>query len=130
MDLWDLGVLIANRAYQQGRRRILRVRCGVVARWAEFYKSREIIAEAFRSRFAAVRVAFGVVFRRFCSREAELVPSDRIQRPWAFKRIVSLKLEDIMAEGGDAPQHIQLKVRGPGCSYMPGKPMVYGLSPI
>ncbi|CAK0827794.1 unnamed protein product, partial [Prorocentrum cordatum] len=35
MDLWDLGVLIANRAYQSGR-------------WAEFHKSREIIAEALR----------------------------------------------------------------------------------
>lgn len=33
MDLWDLGILIANRAYQAGR-------------WPEFYKSREIIAEA------------------------------------------------------------------------------------
>lgn len=35
MDLWDLGVLIANRAYQSGR-------------WDEFQKSREIIAEALR----------------------------------------------------------------------------------
>lgn len=35
MDLWDLGILIANRAYQAGR-------------WPEFYKSREIIAEALR----------------------------------------------------------------------------------
>ncbi|CAK9036077.1 unnamed protein product [Durusdinium trenchii] len=33
MDLWDLGILIANRAYQ-------------ASRWEEFYKSREIIAEA------------------------------------------------------------------------------------
>ncbi|CAE7922274.1 unnamed protein product [Symbiodinium sp. KB8] len=51
MDLWDLGILIANRAYQAGR-------------WPEFYKSREIIAEVIA-----------------------------------------------MAEGGDAPQHIQLKVK-------------------
>ncbi|CAE8587922.1 unnamed protein product [Polarella glacialis] len=33
MDLWDLGILIANRAFHAGR-------------WSEFYKSREIIAEA------------------------------------------------------------------------------------
>eukprot|EP00930_Biecheleria_cincta_P097139 TRINITY_DN88862_c0_g1_i1.p1 TRINITY_DN88862_c0_g1~~TRINITY_DN88862_c0_g1_i1.p1 ORF type:complete len:541 (-),score=108.11 TRINITY_DN88862_c0_g1_i1:37-1431(-) len=37
MDLWDLGILIANRAYQTGR-------------WPEFYKSREIIAEALREQ--------------------------------------------------------------------------------
>merc|ERR1719188_1122958 len=35
MDLWDLGILLANRAYQS-------------LRWAEFYKAREILAEALR----------------------------------------------------------------------------------
>eukprot|EP00439_Symbiodinium_sp_Y106_P047030 s1620_g6.t1 len=73
MDLWDLGILIANRAYQAGR-------------WPEFYKSREIIAEA-------------RAILRFCSRDelAKLRPT---------------KLTVIaMAEGGDAPQHIQLKVK-------------------
>eukprot|EP00931_Biecheleriopsis_adriatica_P120084 TRINITY_DN95231_c0_g1_i1.p1 TRINITY_DN95231_c0_g1~~TRINITY_DN95231_c0_g1_i1.p1 ORF type:complete len:562 (-),score=136.08 TRINITY_DN95231_c0_g1_i1:15-1700(-) len=39
MDLWDLGILIANKAYQAGR-------------WSEFYKSREIIAEALREQRA------------------------------------------------------------------------------
>eukprot|EP00933_Yihiella_yeosuensis_P068485 TRINITY_DN7416_c0_g2_i1.p1 TRINITY_DN7416_c0_g2~~TRINITY_DN7416_c0_g2_i1.p1 ORF type:complete len:630 (-),score=136.31 TRINITY_DN7416_c0_g2_i1:21-1910(-) len=37
MDLWDLGILIANRAYHDGR-------------WPEFYKSRDIIAEALRQQ--------------------------------------------------------------------------------
>ena len=41
MDLWDLGVLIANRAYQAGR-------------WSEFYKSREIIQEARREPVGSV----------------------------------------------------------------------------
>eukprot|EP00929_Paragymnodinium_shiwhaense_P013474 TRINITY_DN121319_c0_g1_i1.p1 TRINITY_DN121319_c0_g1~~TRINITY_DN121319_c0_g1_i1.p1 ORF type:complete len:570 (+),score=156.50 TRINITY_DN121319_c0_g1_i1:91-1800(+) len=40
MDLWDLGVLVANRAFQ-------------AKRWEEFYKSREIIAEALKMQKAA-----------------------------------------------------------------------------
>jgi len=39
MDLWDLGILIANRAYHAGQ-------------WDEFYKSREIIGEALRQQKA------------------------------------------------------------------------------
>lgn len=39
MDLWDLGLLIANRSYQ-------------TERWDEFYKSREILAEALRQQKA------------------------------------------------------------------------------
>jgi len=35
MDLWDLGLLMANRAYQSEQ-------------WSEFYKAREILAEALR----------------------------------------------------------------------------------
>jgi len=35
MDLWELGILIANRAYQSEQ-------------WPEFYKSREILVEALR----------------------------------------------------------------------------------
>ncbi|CAJ1374064.1 unnamed protein product [Effrenium voratum] len=68
MDLWDLGILIANRAYQAGR-------------WPEFYKSREIIAEA-----------AGQVHAK-------------------------------MAEGGDAPQHIQLKVKDQQGSEVQFKPL-------
>jgi len=37
MDLWDLGVLLANRAFHAGR-------------WPEFYKAREIIADALRKQ--------------------------------------------------------------------------------
>lgn len=40
MDLWDLGVLIANRAFQSQR-------------WTEFHRSREIIAEALRMQRVA-----------------------------------------------------------------------------
>lgn len=39
MDLWDLGLLIANRSYQ-------------TQRWPEFYKAREILAEALRQQKA------------------------------------------------------------------------------
>lgn len=39
MDLWDLGILIANRAFH-------------TQRWEEFYKSREILAEALRQQKA------------------------------------------------------------------------------
>lgn len=40
MDLWDLGVLISNRAFQSQR-------------WTEFHRSREIIAEALRMQRVA-----------------------------------------------------------------------------
>lgn len=40
MDLWDLGVLIANRAFQSQR-------------WTEFHRARDIIAEALRMQRVA-----------------------------------------------------------------------------
>jgi len=40
MDLWDLGVLMANRAFHAGR-------------WSEFYKAREIIADALQKQQVA-----------------------------------------------------------------------------
>jgi len=40
MDLWDLGVLMANRAFHAGR-------------WPEYYKAREIIADALQKQRVA-----------------------------------------------------------------------------